>query len=411
PVWSPNGQQIVFMSRVSSQNHDLYVINKDGSGLKLVAATESNEIYPVWSPDGQRIAYLATLDGDEFGIYLVDQSGGEPTLLTEGISVDARPSEAFAQISWSPDGQLIAFTGSLEQDNLDILTVDVETGEIQRLTDSSSLDQFPAWSPDGQQIAFTSRRDLSGQDVFVMDADGSNPVQLTSVIADNKALTWSPDGLEIAYISKRENNQDIYVVDVNTGEERRMTSSRGNDFAPSWSPDSSRFAFIAIRSNIADIYTMKRSPSALAPIGRLLNSIENSAIPMNIRAIIALAVTYGAFLAEIFRAGIQSIGRGQMEAARSLGMSYGQAMRYVILPQAIRNVLPALGNDFVAMVKDSSLVSVLAVRDITQIARLYAGRTFRFRESYTTLAVLYLTMVVTLSLLVRLLERRMRKDE
>ena len=131
---------------------------------------------------------------------------------------------------------------------------------------------------------------------------------------------------------------------------------------------------------------------------------------MEWRAVIALAVTYGAFLAEIFRAGIQSIGRGQMEAARSVGMSYGQAMRYIILPQAIRNVLPALGNDFVAMVKDSSLVSVLAIRDITQRARLYAGSTFRFPEAYVTLAVLYLTLVVTLSLLVRLLERRMHQD-
>lgn len=144
--------------------------------------------------------------------------------------------------------------------------------------------------------------------------------------------------------------------------------------------------------------------------GQVLSSIQNQAIPMNVRAIIALAITYGAFLAEIFRAGIQSIGRGQMEAARSLGMTYGQAMRYVILPQAIRNVLPALGNDFVAMVKDSSLVSVLAVRDITQVARLYAGSTFRFREAYVTLSVLYLTMTVILSLLVQLLERRLRRD-
>ncbi|MCW5873054.1 MAG: amino acid ABC transporter permease [Anaerolineales bacterium] len=142
-------------------------------------------------------------------------------------------------------------------------------------------------------------------------------------------------------------------------------------------------------------------------IGGPLASINNDAIPLNVRAIIALSVTYGAFLAEIFRAGIQSIGQGQMEAARSLGMSYAQAMRYVILPQAIRNVLPALGNDFVAMVKDSSLVSVLAVRDITQVARLYAGRTFRFREAYTILAILYLGMTLILSVLVRVLERRL----
>ncbi|MFL7793875.1 MAG: amino acid ABC transporter permease [Anaerolineae bacterium] len=147
----------------------------------------------------------------------------------------------------------------------------------------------------------------------------------------------------------------------------------------------------------------------LTAIGGVMTKFTNQALSMNARAIVALAVTYGAFLAEIFRAGIQSIGRGQTEAARSLGMSTGQAMRYVILPQAIRNVLPALGNDFVAMVKDSSLVSLLAVRDITQVARLHAGSTFRYRETYVTLSVLYLTMTVALSLLVQLLERRLRR--
>ena len=147
----------------------------------------------------------------------------------------------------------------------------------------------------------------------------------------------------------------------------------------------------------------------LTSIGNFLIGIEQKAISMSVRAVVALSVTYGAFLAEIFRAGIQSITRGQMEAARSLGMSYGQAMRYVILPQAIRNVMPALGNDFVAMVKDSSLVSVLAVRDITQMSRLYAGRSFRFREAYITLSVLYLTMTVTLSLVVQFVERRLRR--
>jgi len=143
-------------------------------------------------------------------------------------------------------------------------------------------------------------------------------------------------------------------------------------------------------------------------LGKIFTAITNQDISMNARAITALAFTYGAYLAEIFRAGIQSIVKGQMEAARSLGMSYGQAMRFVILPQAVRNVLPALGNDFVAMVKDSSLVSVLAVRDITQVSRLYAGSTFRFRESYIILAVMYLTMTVILSLGVQLLERRLR---
>jgi polar amino acid transport system permease protein len=149
----------------------------------------------------------------------------------------------------------------------------------------------------------------------------------------------------------------------------------------------------------------------LSGLASLFSGMENEAVPMLVRAIIALAVTYGAFLAEVFRAGIQSIGRGQMEAARSLGMSYGGAMRYVILPQAVRNILPALGNDFVSMVKDSSLVSVLAVRDMTQIAKLYSGSTFRFREAYVTLSILYLTLTVVLSLGVQAVEKRMRRHE
>ena len=138
--------------------------------------------------------------------------------------------------------------------------------------------------------------------------------------------------------------------------------------------------------------------------------LSNQTISSNTRGIIALAVIYGAVLAEVFRAGIESVPGGQMEAARSLGLNGGQAMRYVILPQAIRNVLPALGNDFIAMLKDSSLISVLAVRDITQMARLHSGSTFRFRETYLVLTFLYLTMTITLSLLLRWYERRLRQN-
>lgn len=137
--------------------------------------------------------------------------------------------------------------------------------------------------------------------------------------------------------------------------------------------------------------------------------IDNRDVTIEMRAILALAIIYGAFLAEIFRAGIESIPKGQMEAARSVGMNYRQAMQYIILPQAIRNISPALGNDFIAMLKDSSLASVLAVRELTQRARLYAGSTFRFPESYLVLAFCYLTMTIVLSLLLRWYESRLRK--
>ncbi len=153
------------------------------------------------------------------------------------------------------------------------------------------------------------------------------------------------------------------------------------------------------------------SKSGITFLAGFFSGIDIKEVPMNARAITALATTYGAFLAEIFRAGIESIGKGQMEAARSQGMSYVQAMRFIILPQAVRNVLPALGNDFISMLKDSSLVSILAVRDITQVTRLYTGQTFRYTEAYTTLAILYLTMTVILSLLVKTIEGKLRRNE
>lgn len=146
------------------------------------------------------------------------------------------------------------------------------------------------------------------------------------------------------------------------------------------------------------------------PFGEPLAAVTSRNISNMWRAVIALAIAYGAFSAEIFRAGIQSIEKGQMEAARALGMSYFQAMRYVILPQAIRRVLPALGNDFVAMLKDSALVSVLGVRDMTQLNKLYTASTFNFVQGYMVLAFLYLVMTILLSRLVRLMERRMSRS-
>ena len=148
----------------------------------------------------------------------------------------------------------------------------------------------------------------------------------------------------------------------------------------------------------------------IVPIVTKALGLENRAIPNSTRGIIALSIIYGAFMAEIFRAGIESIPKGQTEAARSLGMTAAQSMRYIILPQAIRNIMPALGNDFIATLKDSSLLSVLAVREITQMSRLYAGSTFRFRESYLVLTFLYLIMTLALSLLLQWYERRLRTD-
>ena len=166
-------------------------------------------------------------------------------------------------------------------------------------------------------------------------------------------------------------------------------------------------AFVAVPLLVTSLNALGAWVGSESFIGALLVNLKTRAISNELRVIIGLGVAYGAFESEIFRAGIQSIEKGQMEAARALGMSYIQAMRHIILPQAIRRVLPALGNDFVAMLKDSSLVSVLGVEDITQLTKLYAASTFLFFQSYSILAFIYLTITILLSRGVRALETRL----
>ncbi len=146
-------------------------------------------------------------------------------------------------------------------------------------------------------------------------------------------------------------------------------------------------------------------------VGAKLAGLGVRDIDFTSRVIIALTVGYSAFLSEVFRAGIESIGRGQTEAARAIGMSYWQTLRFIILPQAIRRVLPPLGNNFISMIKDSSLVSVMGVADITFKGKVYAASTFRFFQTYNVVAYLYLIMTITLTLGLRALEKRWQVDE
>ena len=169
-------------------------------------------------------------------------------------------------------------------------------------------------------------------------------------------------------------------------------------------------AFVIMPAIVDGLNNLGGSLQTVGPLfnlGQYLVNLEIRDITMMYRAIGGLAIAYGAFEAEVFRAGIESIERGQMEAARSLGMSHFQAMRHIILPQAIRVVLPPLGNDFISMLKDSSLASILAVRELTHVGQLHRSRTFRSWESLGTVAFLYLLLTFSLSFLVKTMERRM----
>lgn len=149
--------------------------------------------------------------------------------------------------------------------------------------------------------------------------------------------------------------------------------------------------------------------AVMEPLG--FDPIRTRDFPLLWRAVLALILAYAAFLAEIFRAGLQAVDKGQVEAAQALGLNGWQRFRHITFPQAFRMILPPLGNDFVAMVKDSSLVSVLGVGDITQLAKVTAAGNFKYFETYNVAALIYLTMTIGLSLLMRRLEKRLKTRE
>ncbi len=122
---------------------------------------------------------------------------------------------------------------------------------------------------------------------------------------------------------------------------------------------------------------------------------------------VAVGLIYAAFIAEVFRAGIESVHLGQREAGMAVGLNRIQVFRLIVWPQALKNVFPALGNDLIALLKDSSLVSVLAVREITQMAKLWTGRSFQFFAGFMVLAAMYLALTVSLSLALQWYERRL----
>ena len=127
--------------------------------------------------------------------------------------------------------------------------------------------------------------------------------------------------------------------------------------------------------------------------------------------VLAMGLNSGAYIAEIFRAGIQSIDRGQSEAARSLGMSHSQSMRYVILPQAFKRVIPPLGNEFIALLKDSSLLSIITIQELFYSGKIIAGRTFQPIPMYVAVALYYLVMTQLISQWVSYMERRLGKND
>ena len=139
--------------------------------------------------------------------------------------------------------------------------------------------------------------------------------------------------------------------------------------------------------------------------------VPKSDAGMIVCGIVTLGINSGAYVAEIARSGLMSISIGQTEAGRSLGLSYGQTMWHIVIPQAIKNILPALGNEMITLLKDTSLVSVIALRDVTKQAQNIVSKTYQAYIPYISLALIYLVIVIVLTKLLGILERRLRKSD
>ncbi|MDZ4768075.1 MAG: amino acid ABC transporter permease [Chloroflexota bacterium] len=170
-------------------------------------------------------------------------------------------------------------------------------------------------------------------------------------------------------------------------------------------------ALIDVIASIPALDDFLQQLAGIAPDRIATTALRSRDVEETARITFAFALTYGAFMSEVFRAGIESIGRGQMEAARSLGMSYVQAMRYIILPQALRNVLPAMANNFVLLLKDTSLASAIAVPEISQLTRQYSSNRFRYPQGLLVLSFLYANLTIVMSMGVYWLEARLQADK
>ncbi len=155
-------------------------------------------------------------------------------------------------------------------------------------------------------------------------------------------------------------------------------------------------------------HLLRQTQMSLMETFNMPQILTQFALPVFLAAVISCSLNSGAYIAEIFRAGVQSIERGQMEAARSLGMTKAQAMRFVILPQAFRIVIPPLGNEFIALLKDTSLLSVIGYEELTRKGQLTVGWSYAAFPIWITVAILYLIMTFCFSRLVDYTERRLR---
>jgi Tol biopolymer transport system component len=239
PAWSPDGSRLAFASFVRGASQEIYTSDPDGSDVQRLTKTDihSRDTSPAWSPGGGRIAFVSDRTGN-FDVWLMNRDGSSPLNLTDSPANDCgcfEPFFVFAQPAFSPDGRKIAFTSDLADPggNLDVYTLHLADGTVQRLTNDPGVDGEPDWSPDGTMIAFQSDRD-GDFELYAMNSDGSGVTQLTANEARDLQPDWAPDGTMIAFASDRDGSPDIFTMNANGSGATNLTHDPAFDERPDW---------------------------------------------------------------------------------------------------------------------------------------------------------------------------------
>ncbi|CAN5120714.1 hypothetical protein BH09ACT13_BH09ACT13_10620 [soil metagenome] len=222
PAWSPDGTRIAFSSRRAG-TFDIYVLNADGTGTRLLTSTKENDSHPTWSPEGNQIAFARSGSGD---IYVMNADGSDIRRILDPLAEEADPA-------WSPDGAWIAYVrktpDSLVQE---VWLARPDGSERHALTSQAAKTFTPAWSPDSKRIAFATNVGDTQFDIYTIGVDGKGLRRLTVSKDDTFEPSWSPDGTTIAYSE----GGAIYLTDAAGEAADRITDGANNDSSPVWNP-------------------------------------------------------------------------------------------------------------------------------------------------------------------------------
>jgi Tol biopolymer transport system component len=237
--------QIAFASNRDG-NWEIYLTDLDGRNQTRLTRRDSQDRFPLWSPDRSQIAFGSQVGGDHWELWVMNADGTNPRFLSTQIV-------AKGNIQWSHDGRRIVFAAEVGGD-AEIFSVDVASGRIIRLTNSTGEDADPSWSPDDSQIVFSSTRD-GNSEIYAMPADGTQLRRLTNHAVPDGSPAWSPDGSRIAFVSTRDGDRDVYLVGFDDGRlERLTTGAHVTNDGLRWSPNGS---YVAVQTAERDNYDIQ----------------------------------------------------------------------------------------------------------------------------------------------------------